>query len=175
MMRVLKALIGQPQDESVTYFEKTEDGCVATTFHIEPECQIDLLSVLKAAQPDFVLRSFEHLLDPADPEHALGVATNPILGKYRRLVCGKFRSIEDGKYASQAQKVMDMLSASVVRLNAAERAIMKKWIDESHDESGAIYKFVSDALPNCRTVLVLRADPGINVDDLLALGRGGGN
>ena len=176
MMKVLSALIGQGSDNSVKYTRRSPSGAdTEEHYTINVEVPVRLDTGLKSANPVDVIQAFDELLDPSHPDQALCLATNDILGKYWRLVCGRYQFMHDGKYRDVAQRVMNKLSHSVSKMMKTDQETLKKWIDESHDNTDMIRELVQNALPECSTVLVLRGDPQITLDDLLALGRGGGN
>jgi len=176
MMTVLMQLIGQPSEKTITYSTTDPNTSqVITSESTQVEIPINLEDIMASMNPLVVIKAFEELLNPKKPNQAVCLATNKILGKYWRLICGKYRLIDDGKYESRAQNVMDKLSECKTKMDQNNQQVMKQWIDESHDDTSVIRKMVVDALPSCTSVLVLRGDPQISLDELLALGRGGGN
>eukprot|EP00931_Biecheleriopsis_adriatica_P005831 TRINITY_DN107316_c0_g1_i1.p1 TRINITY_DN107316_c0_g1~~TRINITY_DN107316_c0_g1_i1.p1 ORF type:complete len:969 (+),score=155.03 TRINITY_DN107316_c0_g1_i1:16-2922(+) len=145
---------------------------------IEPICKIDLKAMLQRAKPEDVLPTFETLLNPSCADQAMCLVTNPILGRYWRLICGKFKLGYDGVYSQRCQAVMDKLSACKTKLTGQKAELLKKWIDESHNDTEFIRTIitkagfsVTEAIPCLSLPSELRHT--ISLDDVLLLGRTG--
>ena len=184
-------------NSSIVYWSPTyQDNPRAGRLHrLDPFVSVDMMARMRAADPEFVITAFDRLLDTSRPRQALALTTNNVLGKYWRALCGRMRFAEDGKWADKCQAVMDKLSKSCGLLNPKDRAVLKKWIDESHDDTPVIREMISSALEAnkaARSAAVPPADKkavpsrryryfvlpnelrdSISLDDILELGRGG--
>lgn len=141
---------------------------------IEPFVELDLSAKLKKADPIHVLDAFDFLLDPSEPGRAMCLTTNPILGKYWRLICGRFKYINDRMYEPRCQQIMNKLSVCKEKLETADQKILKEWIDASHNETEVVRAITQRSLTkNPQSVLVLDSDAQISLDEVLDLGRGG--
>jgi len=72
---------------------------------------------------------------------------------------------------------MNKLSACNLLLNDSDKKILKEWIDLSHDETPQIRTDISKAIAGSKTFLTLPEElrGTVSLDDVLELGRGGGN
>lgn len=142
---------------------------------IEPVFKIDLNEHIKNALPEEVINAFDNLLDPNVPERAMALTTNDILGKYWRLICGKFKFIEDGKYKTRCQSIMDKLSLCMNKLYGNDKVMLKAWIDRSHDETAEIRSIVENAIKSSSFCESLTLPKGmannLSVDNVKELGR----
>jgi hypothetical protein len=169
MLWIFNALTGQPYDEP-DHKEFTVDH------RLEPVTKIDLSSRVKNADPDAVMTAFESLLDVETPSRAMCLSTNDVLGKYWRLICGKFKFMDNRKYETRCQKIMDKLSACMEKLSAADKAIMKAWIDRSFNETPKIREIIHVALnerPSAVITLPEDMKSNLTIDEVLSFGRGG--
>ena len=176
MMQVLMQLCGQGTTMEAHRARQT----TTDIHHIPPVCDLNLHDSLRNARPQTVITAFDRLLDPCRPESALCLCTNPILGKYWRLICGRFRYMEDGKYENDCGAVMDKLSQckGSPRLSDEDKQRLKAIIDASYDETPLIRKWVSYALEEVTSKpsnLIFTGHEGVaaTVDDIRAIGRGG--
>eukprot|EP00930_Biecheleria_cincta_P096855 TRINITY_DN88634_c0_g1_i1.p1 TRINITY_DN88634_c0_g1~~TRINITY_DN88634_c0_g1_i1.p1 ORF type:complete len:963 (-),score=124.69 TRINITY_DN88634_c0_g1_i1:236-3124(-) len=145
---------------------------------IEPFCKIDLKAKLQRARPENVIPAFEALLNPSRPDQAMCLVTNPILGRYWRLICGRFKLGYEGAYTERCQAVMDNLSACKTKMTGPKAELLKKWIDESHNDTEFIRSCISKAgYSASEAVPCLLLPPqlrhGISLDEVLLLGRTG--
>jgi hypothetical protein len=142
---------------------------------IEPVIKININEHIKNALPEEVINAFDNLLDPSVPERALALTTNDILGKYWRLICGKFKFIEDGKYKTRCQSIMDKLSLCMNKLFENEKVMLKAWIDRSHDETAEIRSIVQNAIKSSSfhesLILPKEMTRNLSVDDVRELSR----
>jgi hypothetical protein len=181
MLQTLFTLLGQAspkQDDIVYHFMQSETNQMAQTSHLEPIVKLDIRDVLKTADPSFVLAVFDKLLDPRNPDRARCLTTNPIIGKYWRLVCGTYRRKDEGKYELLCQQTINKLSQVVNNISdLPERKFMQDWISESHDDEDLIQEMLARnfATNEYKSVLTLPADCSVQItrDDVLELGRGG--
>ena len=181
-LKVMYAFLNQPQDRSIEYHYKGNDGKRKTTNTIQSEYKIDIDVRLKSAMPTEVLEVFEMLLDAKKPRNVLTLMTSPILGKFWRLICGKYKFMDECKYDVRCQHVQNLLSKSMNSdaLTSSEKAQMKEWIDQSHDNTPHI-RFMINRVLNSQDqkalVLVLPNElkGTVKLDDVLELGRGGSN
>jgi len=141
--------------------------------------KINLLEKLKTFNPEQVLSAFDSLLDPSSADKAVDamcLVTNPILGRYWRLICGKIYYIDDRKYSDRCQKIMNKLSQCQNKLSQTNKDILKAWIDESHNNTYEVREIVSKALKSgIDNVLTLPSElaGSISLDEILKLGRSG--
>lgn len=186
MLTVLYALLNQPQDESVSYHYLSNpndpNSSVTTKRQITPAVKIDLLAVMRQASPEFVMKSFMGLLQT---QSVMCLTTSPVLGKYwRTLICGKYQFMENGKYAEAVKAIMDQLSRCSDKLTADQKAVFKRWIDESHDQTAICRELVAKAIANAPETGEVQSVPAclvlpeenkgkISLEDVLELGRGG--
>ena len=203
MLRTLYMLLGQRTDVNsaeapITFhYRDIVSGEIMRTDRITAHFNIDMLTQMQNADPDFVLSTFGRLLNKHQPENALCLTTNPVLGKYWRLICGTYRTCENGKYEKKCQQTIDQLSQVVNLLTRpADKKCLQDWIAASYDNTPTIRDMVqtiirmsSSSFYNSSTsefksehkqnnefhvfVLPLQWSRGLTRDDVLNLGRGG--
>jgi hypothetical protein len=181
MLTVFYELLGQQPDKSITYYYKENNlimpNQIKSRTSIEPVCKINFSANLNKADPLYVIDTFKNLLDPLHPESAMALVTSPILGKYWRAICGKYRFMLDRKYEPACQEVMNRLSQCNVKLVGTDKDALKKWIDESHDDTPIIRNMTEKAMMcivNEQYLVLPKEMAGtISLDDVLALGRDG--
>lgn len=142
---------------------------------IHPRWKLDLQEILQRATPELVLNVFNLLLDPERPRAALALVTNLILGLFwRKLICSKFRFMEERKYESKCQHVMDKFAQCKNKLSSDDAALLKTWIDESHNETARIRDMIQ---PHLKTLshlsLAVEMQGTLKLDDVLLISRGG--
>lgn len=147
---------------------------------INPICKINLSSKLASAEPSKVIATFDSLLDKNNPTNCLCLTTNPVLGKFWRLICGKYKFIENEKYSSKCQELMDKLGFCKDRLSPDLKERMKKWLDESHNDTEVIRKMILEALEKTtgqeiHNYLIIPPElkNKISLEKVLDLGRSG--
>jgi hypothetical protein len=142
---------------------------------IQPLTHLDLNSLLKESDPAIVTSAFDALLDPSDPTKAMCLTTNPIIGKFWRLICGKYKHLEDGKYALTCQRIMDKFSACKVKLSPVDQAIINKWLEESNMNLAEIRDILSkfSTKPFTRNLILPSELSGIDQKEVLKFGREG--
>lgn len=149
---------------------------------LTPLIKINLLEKLKTFDAEQVLKAFDSLLDPSSSDRAadaMCLVTNPILGKYWRLICGKIYYMDDRKYSDRCQKIMNKLSQCQNKLSQTNKDILKAWIDESHNNTYEVREIVTKALKSgvnsVNNVLTLPPELAstISLDEILKLGRSG--
>ena len=173
IMSVFYALIGQSQDSNNITYYYCERNQIKSHNQIEPLCKINFTEQLSTTDPEFVINTFLNLLDPLNPHSVMCLTTNPILSKYWRAICGKYRFIENSKYQTQCQAVMDKLSQCQNKLSSVDSDKLKKWIEESHNDSPIIYNMIKDAYQEGKSVAFIPTEMigFLSIDDVLSLGR----
>jgi hypothetical protein len=166
MIQTFFKLIGQPSE--------TLDKNINS---IESVCNIELSSKLRLSDPEYVLETFDYLLNKDVPMQSLCLMTNPVLGKFWRLICGKYKFIENEKYAHKCQELADKLGYCKDRLPTEYKEKMKKWLDDSHNDTEVIRSIITKAFEkeksNRYLVLPEELRNKISLDDVLDLGRNG--
>ncbi|NDB60327.1 hypothetical protein EB001_18010 [bacterium] len=166
------SLIGQP-------IAKQYQECPSFTFSddITALTSIDLTSALKRANPDSVIRAFETLLERGAPDDALRITSNPIMGKFWRLVCGMYKYVEDSIYAQRCEQIMGKFSAAKSRLSADKQEIINTWLEMSNRDNDAIRYIIAKSLVSGISTSNLKLPEtfvsSIDQKSLLALGREG--
>lgn len=162
-------LTGQPFEEpksSEFIFSKT----------IKPLTTLDLKLIINEADPMIVTSAFDALLDTNDPKKIMYLTTNPILGKFWRLICGKFKYVHDGRYALICNRIMDKFSICKVKLSSNDQAIINKWLEESNMNLAEIRdilsKFNTDVSTN-NLILLPEFVGSMDQHEVLKLGREG--
>ena len=175
VMSVFNALIGQSQDDNGITYHYQESGRmdIRTCRQIEPLCKIDFIRQLSTIDPEFVINTFLNLLDPLNPHSVMCLTTNQILGKYWRTICGKYHIIEDRKYSEQCKAVMDKFSLCQNRLNPVDCYALKKWNEESHNDSPIIHEMIKKVYVEGDDVAIIPQEMlgSLSLDDVLSLGR----
>lgn len=166
MIQTFFKLIGQPCESLDTNINL-----------IESVCNVELSSKLRLSDPEYVLETFDYLLNKDLPMQSLCLMTNPVLGKFWRLICGKYKFIENEKYAHKCQELADKLGYCKDRLPTEYKEKMKKWLDDSHNDTEVIRSIITKAFEkeksNQYLVLPEELRNKISLDDVLDLGRNG--
>jgi hypothetical protein len=144
-MNVIMSLIGNPPGSNETYHRTLEGGdltahhdevCMSTlsggTFNsIAPQCRIDLSQELKKCSPLAVLAAFEQLLTP---ECVMSLTTNPVFGKFWRLLCSKIKA----DYPDRVGALCDKLSQITNTLTEPNKTTLQKFVAESYNATDEI-------------------------------------
>lgn len=152
-------------------------GQSSETTDIKSVCDIELSSKLKLSNPEYVIETFDYLLNKDSPMDSLCLMTNPIIGRFWRLICGKYKFIENEKYAHKCQELADKLGYCKDRLPEEYKDKMKKWLDDSHNDTDVIRSIITKAFENEKSnqylILPDELRNKISLDDVLDLGRNG--
>jgi len=175
-MAVLYGMLGLPHPHAIRFTSLTANGRQMTDT-IPPVHPLDVDILLRSLAPEPTLEVFRRLLTPSQPRNALALLTH-FFGKiWRGLICGRFRYMLDGKYATECQQVMDLLSQCTLLLTGPDRTAIQEWNVASRDETPWIREQTAQAMPTATVVLVLPDElkGSLSLDDILAVGHGGGN
>jgi hypothetical protein len=174
MLSVFYGLVGQSQNDDITYYYLDQGSKIVSRTKIEPLCQVDFMRKFQTADIGFVIETFRRLINPTISQSIMCLTTNPILGKYWRAICGKYRFVDDGRFETQCKEIMDKLSQCSARLTGTDAITFKKWIDESHNDSPIIHNKIKSAYDGCPTFIIPQEmKASLSLDDILALGRDG--
>jgi len=178
MFNVLYALMGCPINP-IHINKRSSDMTIRSTSRVIEYLRSDIMNKMRQITPEsapFIINQFRSLL--STPRGAMALTTSPVLGKFwRNLICGKFKYCENGKYENDCQKLIDTVAKSMTQLMSSDAAALRKWIDESHDDTIAICDLIEDAIGDRKSfqalILPNEAKNKITLDQLLELGRGG--
>jgi len=180
MLTVLYSLFGQDTSglPEITYSGKSSDlHGKSSDLHgkssaIESVHKVDMLSSMRQNDPERVMRLFDQLLNV---ESVMCLTSSPILGKYwRNLICGSYRFINNGVYSDQVQSLLNKLSKCMESLVEPHKSVLKKWIEESHNDTPLCRELVSKGTDGCQALVLPEIyRKTISLDDVLQLGRGG--
>jgi hypothetical protein len=177
-MDVLLALWGHGKMDSFTLKYKNmtefkEDDLYSVPYEsakLEALTKLDIRTGLKTVEPEKLIEVFKNLL--TDIDSAMALTYNDVLGRFWRKICGKVRFVDDGKYADQVDVLQNMLSKIVSSANPTDKAILQKWIEESHNATFEIREMLVNFW-DCPTKFIIPSGSNLKLDDVLTALREG--
>jgi hypothetical protein len=186
-MDIFMKLIGQASNGSSSFHSmdpqyiietQIEDPSVfnnikkLTSKTITPLVIFNIRTTLKTAFPKVVLSSFQKLFNSGIVS---GLMSNSVIGHFWRRVNGFIRSCEDNKYESQVQTLCNTLSNLILKLPPVTGEKLKKWVEESYDQTGEIRKIQLSKWQESKSFLYLPGNPNISYKVINEVTRGAQN
>lgn len=143
---------------------KEEEAKYVTFLQDRPFKPLDgeWLGRMENCPPETVFAAFELIMSGKCGASVTCLATNPVIGRFWRKICGSYRE----EHEEACETVKNAMSQRIQELPAEDRGMMKKWLEESRSKKEEIRRLTK--LKQTKMVLTLssQGDELLTTDEL---------